>query len=186
MQSLARLKWLSNVALAALVSLCFGGLVAGTLFWAAARSDEVAGTRQRDLAKLIVSKAQIGVAHDQESATVWDDAVREVSAGNLDWIYTNLGQWMHTYFGHDVALVTAADGKPIYQFSASSDEVVSPEQIQAAYQTLAETLRQRLAAEATEGVNDRVLTIGESDITQINGHPAIVSVKPIVSDTGDI
>lgn len=186
MQSLARLKWLSNVALAALVSLCFGGLVAGTLFWAAARSDEVAGTRQRDLAKLIVSKAQIGVAHDQESATVWDDAVREVSAGNLEWIDTNLGQWMHTYFGHDVALVTAADGKPIYQFSASSDEVVSPEQIQAAYQPLAETLRQRLAAEATEGVNDRVLTIGESDITQINGHPAIVSVKPIVSDTGDI
>jgi len=186
MQNLALLKWLSNAALAVLVSLCFGGLVAGTLFWAAARSDEVAGTRQRDLAKLIISKAQIGIAHDQESATVWDDAVREVRAGNLEWIDTNLGQWMHTYFGHDFALVITPDGKPIYQFSASSDEDVSPQQIQAAYQPLAETLRQRLATKDTEGVNDRVLTIGESDITQINGHPAIVSVKPIVSDTGDI
>ena len=186
MQNLALLKWLSNAALAVLVSLCFGGLVAGTLFWAAARSDEVAETRQRDLAKLIISKAQIGIAHDQESATVWDDAVREVRAGNLEWIDTNLGQWMHTYFGHDFALVITPDGKPIYQFSASSDEDVSPQQIQAAYQPLAETLRQRLATKDTEGVNDRVLTIGESDITQINGHPAIVSVKPIVSDTGDI
>ena len=47
-------------------------------------------------------------------------------------------------------------------------------------------LRARLQSGDETGTSDRVLTIGASDIVVASGRPAIVSVKPIVSDSGDI
>ncbi len=39
--------------------------------------NEAANQRQQDLLKLVVTKLEAEVAHNQESATVWDDAVVE-------------------------------------------------------------------------------------------------------------
>ncbi|MBY3068217.1 EAL domain-containing protein [Rhizobium laguerreae] len=175
------LKWI----LPATTSLIIGCVLLGTLHWAAANTDIVAQARQRDLATLIVSKMQVSVAHDQESATVWDDAVRNTSARDLGWLKSNLGDWMHTYFGHDAAIVLSADLSPIYEFIAPSNSL-SSDDIRVAYMPLADALQKRLAASDTEGVTDRVLSIGESDLAYVGRRPAIVSVKPIVSDTGDI
>ncbi|MGO8565405.1 bifunctional diguanylate cyclase/phosphodiesterase, partial [Rhizobium ruizarguesonis] len=74
-------------------------MLLGTLYWAADRTDEVAAVRQKGLVSLIVSKMQSAVAHDQESATVWDDAVVKTKERDLDWLDANLGRWMNTYFG---------------------------------------------------------------------------------------
>ncbi len=176
------LKWLLPTIASALV----GGLLLGTLYWAAARADQVAAARQKDLVTLIVSKMQSSVAHDQESATVWDDAVIKSKAGDLDWLGTNLGQWMNTYFGHDAAVVLSAEGQVIYQFIAASENAPSAEDLRESYLPLARRLRERLTAGDEEGVSDTVLSIGQSDLTYIGKRPAIVSVKPITSDTGEI
>lgn len=176
------LKWVLPASVSALV----GAMLLGTLYWAAARTDEVAAERQKDLVTLIVSKIQSSVAHDQESATVWDDAVSKTKERDHDWLDVNLGQWMNTYFGHDAAVVLSADGLPIYQFIAKSARAASPEELRLAYSPLAKRLRERLVAGDQEGTSDRVLSIGESDLTYVGERPAVVSVKPITSDTGEI
>jgi diguanylate cyclase (GGDEF)-like protein len=182
----ARSQWVLKWILPAATSLIIGCVLFGTLQWAAAQTDVVAEARQRDLVRLIVSKMQASIAHDQESATVWDDAVRKTDARDLQWLRSNLGDWMHTYFGHDAAIVLSADHSPIYEFIAPSDNALTPNDLRIAYVPLADALQKRLAAGDGEGVTDRVLSIGESDLTHVGGRPAIVSVKPIVSDTGDI
>ncbi|WP_245500097.1 MULTISPECIES: putative bifunctional diguanylate cyclase/phosphodiesterase [Rhizobium] len=182
----ARSQWVLKWVLPAATSLIIGCVLFGTLQWAAGQTDMVAEARQRDLVKLIVSKMQASVAHDQESATVWDDAVRKTDARDLEWLRSNLGEWMHTYFGHDAAIVLSADHGRIYEFIAPSDNALTLGDLRLAYEPLVNALQKRLAAGDAEGVTDRVLSIGESDLTYVGRRPAIVSVKPIVSDTGDI
>ncbi len=181
----ARWQWVLKWILPAATSIIIGCVLLITLHWAAANTDIVAQARQRDLVRLIVSKMQVSVAHDQESATVWDDAVRKTSARDLGWLRSNLGDWMHTYFGHDAAIVLSADHSPIYEFIAPSSSL-SSDDLRVAYMPLADVLQKRLAASDTEGVTDRVLSIGESDLAYVGRRPAIVSAKPIVSDSGDI
>ena len=181
-QSQVYLKWLLPLMAAATA----GALLVGTLYWAGARTDQVAAERQKDLVALIVSKMQSAVAHDQESATVWDDAVVKTRQRDLDWIDVNLGEWMNTYFGHDAAVVLSADGRAIYEFIAESDNAPTQGDLRAAYQPLANLLRKRLLAGDEAGISDRVLSIGQSDLTYVGKRPAVVSVKPIVSDTGEI
>ncbi|TDK39040.1 EAL domain-containing protein [Rhizobium deserti] len=177
-------QWFLRFALPATLSFTICGLLYLTLNWAALRIDEVAETRQKGLVTLTVSKLRTAIAHDQESATVWDDAVRNAIARNLEWLDTNVGAWMHTYFGHDIALVLSADRNLIYRFS--TEDGPRPDDLARAYLPLAERLQERLASGDTEGTNERVLSIGEADLVYVGLRPAIVSVKPIVSDSGEI
>jgi diguanylate cyclase (GGDEF)-like protein len=179
-------QWFLKWVLPASVSLLVGAMLLGTLYWSAAKTDEVAAGRQKDLATVIVAKIQSSVAHDQESATVWDDAVIKTKDDDHDWLDVNLGRWMNTYFGHDAAVVLLPDGLPIYQYLAKSSSGVSPEDLRQAYSPLAKRLRERLVARDQEGISDKVLSIGESDLTYVGRRPAVVSVKPILSDTGEI
>jgi len=72
------LKFLVSVACWAVVV----GAIYGTMVWATRQSDETAVQRQESLVSRIVSEMQDRIAHDQESATVWDDAVRKVGEGD--------------------------------------------------------------------------------------------------------
>ncbi len=171
-------------AIAAL-SVYFGLLA--VLEYATARSDRIASQRQTHLAETLVGKVQASVAHDQESATVWDDAVLNVKATNIEWMRQNLGEWMHTYFRHDRAYIIAPDGEAVYAFAA--DEVNATkayDQVREAIVPIAEKMRSRLRAGDNSGISDQVLSIGESAYATISDHPALISVKPIISDTGSI
>src|SRR3954447_15511322 len=83
------------------VTLLIAAAATGLLLWSTIQTDSVAAARQKSLVGLIMSKLESAVAHDQESVTVWDDAVNALRGGDAKWIDTNLGSWMHTYFGHD-------------------------------------------------------------------------------------
>ncbi|RUX94726.1 MULTISPECIES: EAL domain-containing protein [unclassified Mesorhizobium] len=159
----------------------------GLLLWSAIQTDSVAVSRQKSLVALIVSNLENGVAHDQESVTVWDDAVNALRTRDAKWIDTNLGSWMHTYFGHDEVYILDANDTPVYAFVDGSTAASS------SYRSVSQTtaplvvhLRARLKRGDTEGVTERVLTIGASDMAVVSGHPAIVSIKPVVSDSGHI
>jgi diguanylate cyclase (GGDEF)-like protein len=160
---------------------------AGLLQWSAIQTDSVAVSRQQSLVALIISKLQSGVAHDQESVTVWDDAVTALGKQDTKWIDTNLGSWMHTYFGQDEIYILDHTDAPVY--ASVSGSTVAPASYGSIHPTtsnLVNTLRARLRGGDTEGVTEQVLTIGAADLAIISGHPAIVSIKPIVSDTGNI
>lgn len=160
------------------------GLVMSTLRWSAVESDAVSVMRQQDLVNLVISKLQQRVAHDQESVTVWDEAVVKASQPDPTWIDLNLGSWMHSYFQHDVLIVLDAQGEPIYHFFAESAGRIPGPELFASYSRLVKRLKERLIAGDETGVTEQVLTIGESDLAVLAGRPAVVSVKPIVSDTG--
>ncbi|XAZ26333.1 hypothetical protein LVY75_34250 (plasmid) [Sinorhizobium sp. B11] len=66
-----------------LPSLFAGAILSGiyaTMLWATRQSDQMSIARQERLVDVTVGKQQAAIAHDQESATVWDDAVRKVAA----------------------------------------------------------------------------------------------------------
>ncbi len=121
-------KALAPVIVGALV---VGALVLTLLLWLTSEIDQAAQDRQERLAALIVSQMESSLAHDQEGSTVWDNAVQKVKEGDQYWMDQNLGSWMHSYFGHDGAIVLDAAGKPIYAFMG--DKIVEPK----IYQTLA-------------------------------------------------
>jgi diguanylate cyclase (GGDEF)-like protein len=180
-------RFLRRVALPTLVGIgALGGLVGMLLVWAGHEADEIAVSRQVALANVVISNLRETIAHNQESVTVWDDAVRAVQQeGAAEWIDYNLGSWMHTYFGHDGAYVLDAADEPIYQFSTGmAEEPYRDVQVVAA--PLIAELRQLLRDRDETGISDRILSQGAADLTTVAGRPAVVSVKPIVSDTGEI
>ncbi|MBZ9857484.1 EAL domain-containing protein [Mesorhizobium sp. CA13] len=159
----------------------------GLLLWSTVQTDGVAVSRQQSLVALIISKLESGVAHDQESVTVWDDAVTALRSHDTKWLDVNLGSWMHTYFGHDELYILDPDNEPVYaSLGGSTVEPGSYRSIHSNTARLVDDLRARLKRGDTEGVTKQVLTIGASDMAVISGHPAIVSIKPVVSDTGHI
>jgi diguanylate cyclase (GGDEF)-like protein len=158
-----------------------------TIRWSSRQSDIVSSARQEQLVDLVVSRLQARIAHDQESSTVWDDAVKAVRVADKGWLDMNLGEWMHTYFRHDGAFVLNPKREVIYAFLAGvTDTKLAYDLVEPSFELLVRKIQNRLEAGDTTGIDDQVLSIGESDFTMIGGHPAIVSVKPIVSDTGEI
>jgi diguanylate cyclase (GGDEF)-like protein len=175
------------IAVPAMLGVCaVATLVGGLLIWAGQEADEVAVDRQVALATLVVSNLRETIAHNQESVTVWDDAVTAVRrASSAEWIDYNLGSWMQTYFGHDGAYVLDPANAPVYQFSTHSDDRPYAD-VEEVAKPLVASLRQRLLSGDESGVSDRILSLGEADIGVVAGRPALVSIKPIVSDTGEI
>lgn len=182
------LFFLRTVVPTFVVALLINAAAGGLLVWAARGADDRALERQLNLVGVVVSQLRSRISHDQESVTVWDDAVDAVrSADSGEWIDVNLGSWMSSYFGHDGAYVLDASNRPIYAYADGARRAPDAYEVVAAQAVpLIEELRGRLRAGDTEGVSDQILTIGASDLSVVAGHPAIVSVKPIVSDSGEI
>ncbi len=166
---------------------CIGLGVLGLLIWAGHEADRVSYDRQASLAQLVVSQLRSNVAHNQESATVWDDAVEQVRARDSEWMDNNLGTWMHEYFGLDQTYVLDPENRAIYAFAdgrPTAPDALNVVEDEALPLVLA--LRDKLRSGDESQVSGTVLTPGVSDLAVIQGHPAVVSVKPIVSDTGEI
>ncbi|WLR95438.1 putative bifunctional diguanylate cyclase/phosphodiesterase [Shinella zoogloeoides] len=159
------------------------------LTWSARQSDYLAQERQSQLVTLIVSNMQADIAHDQESSSVWDDAVRVVmnQTPDREWLENNLGQWMQTYFQHDGAFIVSPKDDILLGFlDGQTDRHAAYARIADVARPLIEKLRSRLVRQDDTGVDDHVLSIGESDIGSIGARPAIISLKPIISDSGNI
>lgn len=185
MQSLFRRKSLVVWGLPLLAAGLTTALLFGALILASVEADQSASKRQQGLLNLVVAKLETSVAHNQESVTVWDDAVQRVQQEDIEWMESNLGEWMHTYFQHDAALVLTAKSDLVYEFIAAPQPSPSATDIVAVAKPMIERLRQRLKAGETSD-SSTILSIGEDDLLDIRGRAAIVSAKPIVSDSGEI
>lgn len=179
-------KTASPIILAALAA---AGFVSAVLFWSSLRADRISIDRQASLMRLVISQAQESVAHDQESATVWDDAIDGVRKNQTDWIDANLGTWMHTYFGHDGAFILDQTNAPTYAFIDGNVTAAGPAFSAIADQVrpLAVKLRDDLRTLDQESIaGEHTPSPGITDLAVVKGHPAIISIEPIVSDTGDV
>jgi diguanylate cyclase (GGDEF)-like protein len=164
-------------------------VISGMLFWSAKRANEISYDRQLQLAEVVLGQSVARIVHDQESVTVWDDPILKLREPELDWSWLddNLGVWLHSYFGHDQIYVLNADNAPIYAMrDGARTDGASYAAVAETVDPLVRSLRRAMRDNPEEGVTETVLSPGAADLAVVDGHPAIVSVKPIVSGTGTI
>lgn len=180
---------LTAVALpAAAAMLVLALLVGAVLSMSAAGSDEAAVQRQTRLAKIGLRQGWADIRKTQEASTNWDDAARQSLATSLDheWMDQNLGVWFYTYYKYDEAYLLDPTGHPLYAMVGGKRR--APDVFASVSQAVlpfAADLHRRLLRGDTVPPGPE-LTLSASGLTKIHGRPAIVSVKPVVSETGEV
>ncbi|TGX40884.1 EAL domain-containing protein [Sphingomonas naasensis] len=164
-------------------------MVGAVLHFATGGSDAIAAERQARLAEVALAETVADVSRNQEASTYWDDAVRHVGTTplDLDWIDQNLGVWFHSYYGHDETYLLDAHERPIYAMRDGRRLATAQfDGIAAQALPLALQLRGQLARGDLRPAHDREQTPGASSIAMVRGRPAVVSVKPLLSETGSV
>lgn len=177
--------FLSRVVASLLVMLLALAAAGAFLIWVAASVDKEDIRRQKEIAGYALGEILPNLAHNQESSTYWDEAVGKTAQVNEEWIDENLGTWMHTFFGIDEVYVLNGQDQPIYAFA---DEQINPpgyvDSRLPLFMSHVATLRAKLAAgeEPREGSLEQ--SVGVADYVYVEGRPAALSLKPILSDSG--
>lgn len=180
--------FLARIAVPALAAvLAMAVVLTAVILMAASQANDVATDRQEKLIRTVLEQRIAGIAHDQEGVTIWDDAVREVRRPKLDlqWMDDNLGIWLHSYFAHDEAYVLDDRDRPIYAMrdGRRAQPAVYDRELRSAAAPLIAKLRAAMR-DPSVTIAPSMRSPGAFDIAMVAGHPAIVSVKPIMSDTG--
>lgn len=125
----------------------------------------------------------------QRSSTVWDDAVLRTRNRDDEWIDANLGFWMQDYFGHNESYIIDRANQPFFASVAGERRSSDVYEVRAqAIAPLLKTLRSDMA-EASQGLENPYEELSEISVVaplRFDAGNAIVSVVPIISDTGGI
>jgi diguanylate cyclase (GGDEF)-like protein len=155
-------------------------MVAGFGAYAMLRADADALARQSVFVATGLQDAVDSVIQEQESITVWDDAVTFAKAHDKQWMVENLGQWMFDYYGHDRAYVLDEQGQPVH--AMVDGKTVDASEYGADEPTIAPLiarLRQKLVEIASWEGDDPPKPYVE-DLATMAGKPAIISVMAII------
>jgi sensor domain CHASE-containing protein len=170
---------LTVLALAALAL----SMAAGFGLFAIGQTDEDSLRKQRIFVANGLAEQVEALKREQESITVWDDSVVNIKAGNRQWMIENLGEWMHSYYGHDRVYVLDDRDRPVYAMQdgetvASSAYAVDEPAVLPKLGELRILMRQ-----IADGVFEEPPKAVEAGFVSLDGRPAILSIMPIVPDT---
>jgi diguanylate cyclase (GGDEF)-like protein len=162
-------------------------LLGGFLFYATRETDQIAREREAGLVSHLLTESFSKITHDQQSVTIWDDAVlRTAGPYDLDWFDLNLGIWLGEYFGHDGVYLLNAANEPIYAMAAGErSDPSSYASAREAVGPLVNTVRGTIEANPAL-VSEDAQSLSAADLVVIDDRPAIASVVPIVSDSGEV
>lgn len=162
-------------------------VTAAFLVWSTRGTDELSIANQRTVVERAVDRLHASIARDQESRTVGGETLVRVKAGNTDWMDANLGGWMHAYFGHDELYVLDPRDRPLFAFAHGfvADQAAFA-RIATTVRPMVAALRAKTAAGEKPDKDSRLQTVGVTDYALIDARPAIVSVKPITGDRGEL
>lgn len=151
--------------------------------------DESAAARQERFAERNLAAEITRLPDDQRSATIWDEAILRTAARDQEWMDGNLGIWMQDYFGHDESYVLDRENRPFYA-SISAERAFSSLYAERAADIapLITELRASMA-EVSEGLDNPYEELAEVSVVaplRFDDVAAIVSVVPIISDSGEI
>ena len=183
-----RSTFLNRVALPAFaILLALATLLATVVLLSATQANQVAADRQEGLVTTIIKQSVADVAHDQEGVTIWEDAVLQLQKPVLDlsWLDGNLGVWLYTYYGHDEAFILNSADEPVYAMDDGkrATPALYFREMRPAAAPLIADLRRKLRHPSPGDVSASVRTPGSVDMALVDGHPSIVSIKPVISDT---
>ncbi|SFG30361.1 periplasmic sensor diguanylate cyclase/phosphodiesterase [Novosphingobium sp. CF614] len=149
----------------------------------------MAHQRDRSIVTLVLEQSMERIAHAQESTTIWDTAVIEAHKRPLDmaWMDRNLGIWFNEYAGFDEVYVLTSTGQPIYAMRGGKrvipENYIAVEDVAGPMVT---RLRHTNVIPKTIDGDIAMLSPGQADFAIVRGRPAIISAKPILSDSGNI
>jgi diguanylate cyclase (GGDEF)-like protein len=178
----------SQIILRTVVIVLLMAALLGAFIWIAAeKADELSIDRQRHVVATVIEQSARAVAHDQEASTVWDDAVEQLRRPVPDpaWLDHNLGIWFHTYYGSDEILIVDAAGRPVYAMRGGrrEDPAAYARSVGATFAPLIAELRRTIAGGVKLAEASRIRSPETLDLGTVHGHPAIISVKPVVYET---
>jgi diguanylate cyclase (GGDEF)-like protein len=184
-------SFLARVALPAIAAVATLAIaLTAVVLLSASQANKLAGDRQQALIETVLKQRSAAIAHDQEGVTIWDEALRHVTAPHTDfkWLDDNLGVWLHSYYGHDEAYVLDVSGDPIY--AMRDGKRMSPDGYRQRVGAVAAPLVQDLVRKLTRPLPHSITvpqrTPDSYAIDRVGGHPAIVSVKAILDEEGSI
>jgi diguanylate cyclase (GGDEF)-like protein len=178
--------FLSRVVASSLAMVLALSAIGAFLVWVTRSVDGEDIGRQTEIASYALKEIRSNLAHNQESATFWDEAVeRTATSGNDRWIDDNLGSWMHTFFGVDEAYILDGRDQPVYAFAERQLKPLAFfETRRDLLRSYLQRLRSSLATGAKPTEESREQSIGITDYAYVGGRPAVFSLKPILSDSG--
>ena len=154
----------------------------------ATKSDQLFHSRLLKVVGYALDRSVEKVPYDQESVAVWDDAITNVrDSFDRNWVDINLGVWMYEYFKHDRTYVLDGQNQVLYAMADGKELAVSRRVPMGKVSDLVSDLRRQIA----DGALDRY-ALGQErvpravDLGFVEQRPAIISVMPLVSDTGKI
>jgi sensor domain CHASE-containing protein len=173
----------------AMTLLVLAAIVGAVLHFSTSQSDRLAAERQQRLVAIAIEQSVVAIANDQEASTYWDDAVVRTRERPLDleWLDNNLGVWFYTYYSFDEAYLLDPRNAPVYAMQGGKRvQPGSFRRVAAPALALARDLRRKIVGgyETKPGAAGK--TIGVWELTVVGGRPALVSLKPIVSETGNV
>ena len=185
------------VLVVAVTALAFLGLRS-----AAADGDRVSIARQTREVRLAYSSALDELAQSQTGVAIWSPVILQLRkpAPDWTWIDNNVGTWLNFVFAHQEDIILDGDDHPIYamvagrRVSARVYNAISP-----AVTPLVDAARGRskIGPNSHERLprwsTDRFTTVRTSpraihatDLVDIAGRPAAVSVMRMIPDTPDV
>ncbi|WP_244507935.1 bifunctional diguanylate cyclase/phosphodiesterase [Mesorhizobium sp. ORS 3428] len=174
---------LTVLALAALAL----AILVGFGYYAAAQADHASLERQKMFVADGLQDKIAAVEREQQSVSVWDEAVTNAKAGNQTWIVENLSVWMYTYYGHNRVYILDAANRPIH--AMREGEVVDVSAFAEDEPTLRPTiekLRRMLAEPPKADAPGQPAKMVAEDLVELDGKPTILSVMPLVPSTDRI
>jgi diguanylate cyclase (GGDEF)-like protein len=155
--------------------------LAALIIWSGQEIDRSALDRQTQRIQHILDSQLQQLPHDQQSVVIWDAALAAIGKRDLDWIDSNIGSWMHSFFGHDESDILLPDNSVVY-VSRSGDRV-APESFDD-HATFLLPIVEEVRALARSGYADVPPHV--ADFAIVGGNPAIISAVPVVSDSGNV
>lgn len=170
-----------QVTLAVIAAAAFSlALVLAFSIYAVHGVDQIAVERQKTFVRSGLAEQVQNLIREQQSVTVWDDAVINVKAGNQNWMAENLGEWMYSYYGHDRVYILDDRNRPVHVMKDGHTLPTSAfNEDAAAVMPLILKLRDQLDRAASNAGGSVTSTVAE-DFVLIGKTPAIVAVQPIV------
>jgi len=158
------------------------------LILSASRSDQLSHARLHQVVEYALAKSVERVPYDLESVAIWDDAVKNVKNNfDLKWVDINLGVWMYDYFKHDRTYILNAQNQVLYSMADGKQLSVSRRLPMGKIAELVSVLRQRISEGALDRYDKGQERVPRAvDLGFVDARPAIVSVMPLVSDTGEV
>jgi diguanylate cyclase (GGDEF)-like protein len=181
----------SKAAIPAVLTLLMAAvLVTSLLIWSAARADAVSFERQEQLVSRALTESAGKLMRDQQGLMFKDNMVRLlanpiVTEADTQRMHNNAGPGLYKQFQHDESYVLDGDDRPLF---AMRDGQMTEAEVFESLRNASDPLLASVRAQT------RRLSVGQPlrsnpgayDITVADGHPAIVSVKPVISHTGRV